>query len=126
MAKDDFLAIGKKIRLFRLRKAWSQEELARQAKIGLNTLRDAEAGRRKIAFTTIRKLASAFDVTTDEFTSSQAFSHNTSALVENIAQHLDCLPLSFESAFFGARRITVAAPLRTIPSRKYPVMSTTA
>lgn len=74
-----FREIGEKIQFLRMRKAWSQEELASRAGITLNTLGEAEAGKRKTSFLTINKLASALGVPVEELTSTLPHPHRETA-----------------------------------------------
>lgn len=61
--------IGDTVRKLRVQKAFSQEELAYKAKIGLDTLSDIERGVRTPQGRTIRKLASALGVSPEDLTS---------------------------------------------------------
>lgn len=56
------LTAGNKIQFLREAKAWSREELAHQAGIGVNTLRDIETGVRNAQPKTVQKLAKALAV----------------------------------------------------------------
>ena len=69
IAIDSQLPTGEKIRLHRLRRAWSQEDLAEKAGIQLTTVKEVEAGRRNPQFRTIRKIAAVFKVDPGELVS---------------------------------------------------------
>jgi transcriptional regulator with XRE-family HTH domain len=66
--------IGQIIRILRIRKAWSQEQLAEEAKVKKLTLREIETGKTKPRFQTIRKIARALGVPPEALTSPTFFS----------------------------------------------------
>lgn len=65
VAFDARLAIGSRIRQLRIKRAWTQEDLAERAGLKLITLRDTEGAKRATSFLTIKKLANALEITPD-------------------------------------------------------------
>ena len=48
-------------------RGWRQVDLAKQAHLGIGTIRDLEADRRPVLVSTVRRLARAFGLSTEEF-----------------------------------------------------------
>lgn len=120
--------LGIKIRLLRSEKLLSQEELTGRAGIKLMTLRDIETGRRQPKLTTIHKIGQALDVSPAERTAlffdepddqAQDVQANPNA---TYAHDRGGFQISAHS-FFGIGRVTIAVPLRTIPGRIFPIIS---
>ncbi len=64
---DRRIDLGERVFELRDERGWSQSELARRAGLSRNTVSFLEAGLRKPASATIRKLARAFDMSAKEF-----------------------------------------------------------
>ena len=58
--------IGEEVKRWRLRRAWTQEELAEKSGLGLNTVNRIEGNRTEPRPPTIRKLADALGVDPSE------------------------------------------------------------
>lgn len=58
---------GRKVRLLREQRGWTQQELGTRARLGQGTVSRIESGRKPHNYaSTLEKLAAVFDVTTDE------------------------------------------------------------
>ena len=58
--------LGKRIRQLRLKRGWSQEELALKGKLGRSFAGSVERGERDIRIQTLCKLADVFEITLSE------------------------------------------------------------
>lgn len=57
---------GKKVKLLRIEKGWSQEKLALTADLDRTYIPSIESGRRNVSITVIEKLAGAFKIEISE------------------------------------------------------------
>lgn len=57
---------GKKIKLLRIKKGWSQEKLALTAGLDRTYIPSIEKGERNVSITVIEKIAIAFDISIDK------------------------------------------------------------
>lgn len=61
-ANEIKLEVGKRVRSLRLKKGWSQEELAFQSGLHRNYIGGIERGERNVAIVNLARLATAFGV----------------------------------------------------------------
>ena len=66
MKNIKLLELGNKIRLERLKREFSQEQLAEKANLSLRTISDIERGITDIRYTNLLQIALAFDLTMSE------------------------------------------------------------
>ncbi|HEB6949787.1 TPA: helix-turn-helix domain-containing protein [Salmonella enterica subsp. enterica serovar Hvittingfoss] len=97
------MAIAEKVKTYRLRKAWSQEQLAEVASLSVRTVQRTEKGQ-KPSLETLSALASAFGVNVSELSEESYVASN--ALDERISKAK--IQVAQESRFF---RILVTAVL---------------
>jgi transcriptional regulator with XRE-family HTH domain len=123
--------LGENIRAIRHRKALTQEALAEKAKLKKLTLRQIENGKSVPRFQTIQKIARALNVTPEDLAAppgptdkDNASNHlNADAVSLHPGQLRSARSAAPERAFFGVGRVTVAVPLRAMPGRRFPVLS---
>lgn len=60
------MSIGKVIKALRIERGWTQEELARIANVGVNSITSAERGKRRPQKATISGIAYALDTTVEQ------------------------------------------------------------
>ena len=66
MKNIKLLELGNKIRLERMKRGFSQEQLAELANVSIRTISDIERGLTNIRYTNLLQIASAFELTTSE------------------------------------------------------------
>jgi len=67
MATDICVWVGRRIRVLRTQKGWTQQILADHAAITREHLSELENGRKEIGVRTIERIAGALDVSLSEF-----------------------------------------------------------
>lgn len=66
MKNINLLKLGNKIRLERMKKNFSQEQLAELANVSIRTISDIERGITDIRYTNLLQIAEAFNLTASE------------------------------------------------------------
>lgn len=67
MATDICIKIGKRVRVLRLKRHWTQEILADHAVLGRVYLSEIENGRKEVCVRTLERIAMALSVSLSEF-----------------------------------------------------------